>query len=177
MNNNNNEEPEDNNNGDINGNSEMVDQNLVMNNLVHHRQQQQQQGANLVNVAATVHQRGATATAANAVSPVLQRRIGPSSVRASPVLWHPVLSSSATGSLSAVHDAALAPSRHLYRDDSSSSDSDWSDRFVKKSFLMWMCQKLHVTFFLNLLNPLNKFNSNVYFSTLNVSSSMQYVSS
>jgi len=125
LNNNNNDEPEDNNNGDINGNSDMVDHNLV-----HHRQQHQQQqfpapgAANIVSVTATVHHRGATAGTTSAVSPAQQRRPGHSSVRASPVLWHPTLPSSASGSLSAVHQAALAPSRHLYRDDSSSSDSE-----------------------------------------------------
>ena len=128
---NNNNEEEDNNNGDINGNSDMVDHNLV-----HHRQQQQQQVhavANLdihpVPVAAALdalhHHRAA---AAGPTSPVLPHR-GAASVRASPVLWTgrqgSAMPSHGSGSLSAVHQAALSPSRLLYPgDDDSSSDSD-----------------------------------------------------
>ena len=126
-NNNNNDEPEDNNNGDINGNSDMVDHNLV-----HHRQQQQQQIHAVANL--DIHP-VPLETGALHLSPVHQRRGGASSsVRASPVLWSSrtggssLPSSSHTcGSLSAVHQAALAPSRLLYPgdgDSSSSSDSE-----------------------------------------------------
>ena len=128
---NNNNEEEDNNNGDINGNSDMLDHNLV-----HQQQQQQQQHIHAVAnldihpvptaaLDALHHQRAA---AAGVTSPVLPHR-GASSVRASPVLWTgrqgSTMQSHGSGSLSAVHQAALSPSRLLYpADDDSSSDSD-----------------------------------------------------
>jgi hypothetical protein len=123
---NNNNEEEDNNNGDINGNSDMVDHNLV-----HHRQQQQQQQQIHAVANLDIHPAPTAALhrAAGPTSPVLPQR-GASSVRASPVLWtgrqgSAMPTTHGSGSLSAVHQAALSPSRLLYPgDDDSSSDSD-----------------------------------------------------
>ena len=130
----NNNEENNNNNGDINGNSDMVDHNLA-----HQRQQQQQQQHQLhVHSVASLdihpvpvavveggglhHLRGAQGPVSNPM-----QYQGVSSVRASPVLWNTRqggLPSQSSGSLSAVHQAALSPSRLLYPGDDSSSSSD-----------------------------------------------------
>lgn len=125
---NNNEE--DNNNGDINGNSDMVDHNLV-----HHQQQNLDQNNPhhhqihpVVNI--DIHPVPAAARevalirGAGPVSPVLQHRA--SSVRASPVHWPSRQAMPISESLSAVHQAALSPSRLIIYpgDNSSSSDSE-----------------------------------------------------